>query len=45
MEDFFYFILSNRQMTFINMIIGVLLFIVLLFLFFCKSSRMIVAGK
>ncbi len=39
MEDFFYFILSNRQMTFINMIIGVLLFIVLLFLFFCKSSR------
>lgn len=39
MEDLFYFLLSNRQVTFANMIIGVLLFITLLFLFFCKNSR------
>ena len=39
MEDFFYSLLSNRQATFVNMVIGVLLFIALLFLFFCKSSR------
>ena len=39
MEGLFYFLLSDRQVTFVNMVIGVLLFIVLLFLFFCKSSR------
>ena len=39
MENLFYFLLSNRQATFFNMVIGVLLFIALLFLFFCKSSR------
>lgn len=39
MEDLFYFLLSNQQVTFVNMVIGVLLFIILLFLFFCKSSR------
>lgn len=39
MEDLFYFFLSHRQVTFVNMVIGVLLFIALLFLFFCKSSR------
>lgn len=39
MGDLFYFLLSNRQATFVNMVIGVLLFISLLFLFFCKSSR------
>ena len=39
MEDLFYFFLSHRQITFVNMDIGVLLFIALLFLFFCKSSR------
>lgn len=39
MGDLFYFFLSHRQVTFVNMIIGVLLFIALLFLFFRKSSR------
>ncbi|MEE0435832.1 MAG: hypothetical protein UDB11_10620 [Peptococcaceae bacterium] len=39
MGDLFYCLLSNRQITFVNMVIGVLLFIALLFLFFCKSSR------
>ena len=41
MEDFFYSLLSNRQATFVNMVIGVLLFIALLFLFFCKSRKII----
>ena len=39
MEGLFYCFLSNRQATLVNMVIGVLLFIALLFLFFCKSSR------
>ena len=39
MGDFFYVFLSHRQVTFVNMVVGVLLFIALLFLFFCKSSR------
>lgn len=39
MENLIYFLLSNRQATFVNMIIGALLFIALLFLFFHKSSR------
>ena len=39
MGDLFYFFLSHRQVTFVNMVLGVLLFIALLFLFFCKSSR------
>ena len=39
MDDLFYFFLSHRQVTFVNMVIGVLLFIALLFLVFCKSSR------
>ena len=39
MEGLFYFLLSDRQVTFVNMVIGVLLFIVLLFLlgFFTKA--------
>ena len=39
MKDLFYFLMSDRQATLINMVIGVLLFAALLFLFFCKSSR------
>ena len=39
MGSLFYFLLSDRQATFVNMVIGVLLFIILLYLFFCKSSR------
>ena len=39
MESLFYTLLSDRQVTFVNMIIGALLFIALLYLFFCKSSR------
>ena len=39
MEGLLYSLLSNRQATFVNMVIGALLFIVLLFLFFRKSSR------
>ena len=38
MEGLFYFLLSDRQVTFVNMVIGVLL-LALLFLFFCRSSR------
>ena len=39
MGSLFYFLLSDRQATFVNMVIGVLLFIILLYSFFCKSSR------
>lgn len=39
MDGLFYFLLSSRQATFVNMVIGVLLFLALLFLFFRKSSR------
>lgn len=39
MEGLLYYFLSHRQATFANMVIGALLFLVLLFLFFCKSSR------
>lgn len=37
--ELFYFLLSDRQATFVNMVIGALLFVALLFLFFCRSSR------
>ncbi len=39
MEGLLYYFLSHRQATFVNMVIGALLFLILLFLFFCKSSR------
>ena len=39
METWLYSLLSNRQAALVSMIIGALLFIVLLFLFFCKGSR------
>ena len=39
MGSYIYLFLSNRQATFINMVIGALLFIILLYLFFCKNSR------
>ena len=39
MEGLLYSLLSNRQATFVNMVIGALLFIALLLLFFRKSSR------
>ncbi|HIR26974.1 MAG TPA: hypothetical protein IAB84_03245 [Candidatus Choladousia intestinigallinarum] len=39
MGDLFYEFLSSRQITFINMVIGAVLFIILLFLFFRKDSR------
>ena len=39
MGDLFYFLLSSRQVTFVNMVLGAVLFLALLFLFFCKGSR------
>ena len=39
MEHLFYSLLSNPQVTFVNMVVGALLFILLLVSFFCKSSR------
>ena len=39
MEALFYAFLSDRQVTLVNMVVGVLLFIVLLFLFFRRDSR------
>ena len=39
MESLFYSLLSDPQVTFVNMVIGALLFILLLVSFFCKSSR------
>ena len=39
MESLIYSLLSSRQATFVNMIIGALLFVALLFLLFRKSSR------
>ena len=39
MESVFYSLLSSRQATLVNMIIGALLFIALMFLFFSKTSR------
>ena len=39
MESVFYSLLSSRQATLVNMIIGALLFIALMFLFFSKNSR------
>ena len=39
MENLFYSLLSSRQLTFVNMVMGALLFIVLLFQFFGKNSR------
>ncbi|MFR3790621.1 MAG: hypothetical protein ACLTWO_01665 [Blautia massiliensis (ex Durand et al. 2017)] len=39
MEALFYAFLSDRQVTLVNMVVGVLLFIVLLFLFFRRNSR------
>ena len=39
MEHLFYSLLSNPQVSFVNMVVGALLFILLLVSFFCKSSR------
>lgn len=38
MENLFYSLLSSRQLTFVNMVMGALLFIVLLFQFFGKTA-------
>ena len=45
MEGLLYSLLSNRQATFVNMVIGALLFIVLLFCSFARAAAMNGAGK
>ena len=39
MDTMLYQFLSNRQMTLINMVIGAVLFVLLLIVFFSRTSR------